>query len=104
LRYGCDSRRHALHDLDEVAGRVVRCEGGREPALNPPCAQSALPRCRPLLRRKSDRPAKEFAPAKKLYQPRLGPTVAAVARMTACQPIDSFPLRPSSVGFGRIRP
>src|SRR3984893_13459583 len=44
LRYGCDSRRHVLHDLAEVAGRVVRCEDGREPALNPPCAQSALPK------------------------------------------------------------
>jgi hypothetical protein len=32
-----------LHDLDEIAGRVVRREDAREPALNPPCDQSALP-------------------------------------------------------------
>ena len=32
-----------MHNLDEIAGRVVRREDGREPALNPPCDQSALP-------------------------------------------------------------
>jgi hypothetical protein len=34
-----DARGHALHDLDEVAGRVVRCEDAREPALNSLCAR-----------------------------------------------------------------
>ena len=61
LRYGRETRRHASHDFDGVAGRVVCCEDGREPALNPLCAQSASLRYWPLLWRRCDQPAKEFA-------------------------------------------
>ena len=43
--------------------------------------------CWPLPRHKSDQPAKECAPAKKLDQSRLAPTIAAIARVTASQPI-----------------
>src|SRR5262249_32922372 len=49
-------------------------------------------RCWPLSRHKSDQPAKECAPAKKLDQSRLAPTVAATARMTAASRPSQFRL------------
>jgi len=54
-----------------------RGEDGREPALSLFFALKALSlRYRPQPSRKSDQPAKEFAPANKLDQPRRASTVA----------------------------
>jgi hypothetical protein len=60
--------RHALHDLDETASRVVRREGGLEPAPHPLCAQSALPKVLAATRCKTGHPAKEFAPRSRTRQ------------------------------------